>query len=77
VKAIKPCNGLTLFPALSKPSGSVLGPSFKAFGIAIRNGFKMDAARPETVEPRDGEAVPWSNAFVDDLQMALSTSRAL
>ncbi|KAK5997486.1 putative peptide transporter ptr2 [Cladobotryum mycophilum] len=62
--------------SLSGPHGSILSPAFKAFGIGIRHGCSMDAARPNAVRQRDGKEVHWSDEFIDDLKGALFACRA-
>ena len=60
-----------------KPSGSILPPAGRAFSIAIKNNWAMDAARPATVLARDGVTVSWSDEFIDQLKAGLLACRAL
>ena len=49
----------------------VVGQAFSAFGIAIRNGFKMDAAKP-SYQGRKGKAnITWDDLFVEELKRSL------
>ncbi|PYH97916.1 oligopeptide transporter [Aspergillus ellipticus CBS 707.79] len=60
----------------SEPQGSPLLPAIQALLVAIRHGFRMDAARPEAVLSRDGKTVTWSNGLIDELKSALFACRA-
>lgn len=64
------------FIIVSAPQGSVLLPAVQALWIAIRHGFRMDAARPDAVA-RDGITVTWSDELIDELKSALFACRAL
>ncbi|RYO98336.1 hypothetical protein DL763_002278 [Monosporascus cannonballus] len=61
----------------SDPQGSILSPTFKALWIAIRYGFRMEAARPDIVQERDSQTVDWSDEFIDQLKRTLFACRAL
>ncbi|KAH1987386.1 hypothetical protein KXW68_006689 [Aspergillus fumigatus] len=63
------------FIIVSAPQGSVLLPAVQALWIAIRHGFRMDAARPDAVA-RDGITVIWSDELIDELKSALFACRA-
>ncbi|CAG9981779.1 unnamed protein product, partial [Clonostachys byssicola] len=50
----------------------VLGKAFSAFGIAVRNGFNMDAAKPSYQAQHGGSAkITWDDRFVDELKRGL------
>ncbi|CDO57154.1 hypothetical protein DV451_001245 [Geotrichum candidum] len=53
------------------PMGSVLPDTFKIIGIAVTNGFKLDAARPSVRRERQLSEVGWSDVFVDEVKRAL------
>lgn len=57
--------------------GSLMVRSLKAFGVAIRHGCKMDAAKPEIVAERDHKTVGWTAEFIDELKRLLFACRAL
>lgn len=61
----------------SEPQGSVLLPAIQALWVAIRHGFRMDAARPDVVLARDGKTVTWSDGLIDELKSAMFACRAL
>lgn len=53
------------------PMGSVIPDAFKIMAIGIRNGFKLEKARP-SVRREDGlSEVGWSDLFVDEVTRAL------
>ncbi|KMK58403.1 oligopeptide transporter [Aspergillus fumigatus Z5] len=52
-----------------------VGRRFITLWIAIRHGFRMDAARPDAVA-RDGITVTWSDELIDELKSALFACRA-
>jgi len=56
------------------PKGSVLVDAAKIFWIAIRNGGSLDAALPENVAARGGQA-PWGALFIPELRRALVACR--
>ena len=49
-----------------RPDSTVILDSFKAMGIAARNGWKLDAAKPSR-RPN----VKWDDQFIDELKRAL------
>lgn len=51
---------------LRKPQGSIVLNALKAIGIAMRNGWKLDAAKPAQ---RAG--VVWDDQFIEELKRAL------
>jgi POT family proton-dependent oligopeptide transporter len=57
----------------------VLGKALKALGIAIRNGFKMDAAKPsyQAQLGRSTSRITWDDKFVDELKRGLYACRVL
>ncbi|KAF9438976.1 peptide transporter ptr2 [Entomortierella beljakovae] len=57
------------------PRGSVLLEAFRIFGIAIKNGRSLEAAKPSVIQTRDPNAnmasYTWDDLFVDELRLAL------
>ncbi|KAF9901478.1 peptide transporter ptr2 [Lobosporangium transversale] len=57
------------------PRGSVLLEAFRAFGIALKHGRNLDAARPSVIQARDPnadmKAITWNDIFVDELRLTL------
>ncbi|KAF5096740.1 hypothetical protein D0Z03_001556 [Geotrichum reessii] len=53
------------------PMGSVLPDTFKIIGIAIKNGFKLDVAKPSVRRELQLSEVGWSDLFVDEVKRAL------
>ena len=51
---------------LRKPQGSVILDSFKAMSIAVKNGWKLDAAKPSR-----SPDVKWDDQFIEELKRAL------
>lgn len=51
---------------LRKPQGSIILDSFKAMSIAVRNGWKLDAAKPSR-----SPNVKWDDQFIEELKRAL------
>ena len=45
--------------------------------IAAKNGFDMNAARPDEIRARGGRIVDWDAKFIKNLQTALMACRAL
>jgi POT family proton-dependent oligopeptide transporter len=57
------------------PDGSVLPSAWKVIYIAVRNGFRLDAARPEKVAEDTGKTVKWRGSFIEELKKALVAAR--
>jgi POT family proton-dependent oligopeptide transporter len=59
----------------TEPRGSVLLEAFRVFGIALRNGRNLDAARPSSIQSREPSSdlkhVTWDDLFIDELRLAL------
>ncbi|KAF8938766.1 POT family-domain-containing protein [Dissophora ornata] len=59
----------------STPRGSVLLEGFRVFGIALKNGRNLDAARPSVILTRDPNAImnsiTWDDVFIDELRLTL------
>ncbi|KAF9172974.1 peptide transporter ptr2 [Mortierella sp. AD011] len=57
------------------PRGSVLLEAFRAFGIALKNGRNLDAAKPSVIQTRNPEAamtrITWDDIFIDELRLTL------
>ncbi|KAI1315415.1 peptide transporter ptr2 [Mortierella claussenii] len=57
------------------PRGSVLLEGFRVFGIALKNGRNLDAARPSVILTRDPNAnmnsVTWDDIFIDELRLTI------
>lgn len=53
------------------PMGSVLPDSVKIIGIAIKNGFRLDNAKPSVRQENGLSEVQWSDLFVDEVRRAL------
>ncbi|KAF9580319.1 peptide transporter ptr2, partial [Lunasporangiospora selenospora] len=57
------------------PRGSVILEAFRVFGIALKNGRNLDAARPSVIRTRDPNAnmsaITWSDIFIDELRLTL------
>jgi proton-dependent oligopeptide transporter, POT family len=51
---------------LRKPQGSIILDALKALRIAAKNGWKLDAAKPE-----NNPGVKWDNQFIEELKRAL------
>jgi hypothetical protein len=51
---------------LRKPQGSVILDSIKAMIIAVKNGWKLDAAKPSRTPN-----VKWDDQFIEELKRAL------
>ncbi|OCL01202.1 oligopeptide transporter, partial [Glonium stellatum] len=58
-----------------KPQDNMLIWAGKAFSIAIRNGFTLDAATVDAVLSRNGKTVSWTNDFIEQLKAGLAASR--
>ncbi|KUJ16756.1 oligopeptide transporter [Mollisia scopiformis] len=54
---------------------NAIRPACSALVIAGKNGFRMEAARPEEVRARDGGVVDWDNKFITDLKTGLIACR--
>ncbi|KAI9654023.1 MAG: peptide transporter ptr2 [Alyxoria varia] len=54
------------------PTGSILPKAFKAIGIGMKNGFKMDAAKPSV---SGNSSANWDDTFVEELKRALIACR--
>lgn len=52
------------------PSGSVLVDCCKIFGIAIKNGMKLEAATPSAIAARGQPAPRWNEFFIPELRRA-------
>ncbi|KAJ4312541.1 peptide transporter ptr2 [Neodidymelliopsis sp. IMI 364377] len=57
------------------PDGSVLPSAWKVIYIAVRNGFRLDAARPEKVAEDTGKTVKWGDSFIEEMKKALVAAR--
>ncbi|KAI8941467.1 hypothetical protein NX059_002686 [Plenodomus lindquistii] len=57
------------------PDGSVLPSAWKVIYIAVRNGFRLDAARPEKVAEDTGKTVKWRDSFIEEMEKALVAVR--
>lgn len=57
---------------LRKPQGSIILDSFKAMSIAVRNGWKLDAAKPSR-----SPNVKWDEQFIEELKRALVACKVL
>ncbi|KAF9905399.1 peptide transporter ptr2 [Linnemannia zychae] len=61
----------------TEPRGSVLIESFRVFGIALRNGRNLDAAKPSVIQTRESNpeeamrGVTWDDIFIDELRLTL------
>ncbi|CZT14317.1 related to PTR2-Di-and tripeptide permease [Ramularia collo-cygni] len=67
-------------PKLVKPlpvGDNILLPSLKAMICAAKNGFKMDNTKADYQVSKYGHAAAWSDEFVDEVKMTLSTCRIL
>ncbi|GJJ73862.1 proton-dependent oligopeptide transporter, POT family [Entomortierella parvispora] len=57
------------------PRGSVLLEAFRVFGIAMKNGNNLDAAKPSEIQARMPESdlafVTWDDVFIDELRLTL------
>lgn len=53
------------------PQGSVIPNSFKIIMIAIKNGFKLDKAKPSVRSAEGLSEVAWNDLFVDEVYRAL------
>ncbi|KAF8964719.1 peptide transporter ptr2 [Entomortierella lignicola] len=57
------------------PRGSVLLEAFRVFGVALKNGRNLDAAKPSVIQTRDPEAnmarITWDDIFIDELRLTL------
>ncbi|KAF9931534.1 peptide transporter ptr2 [Mortierella antarctica] len=57
------------------PRGSVLLEAFRAFGIALKNGRNLDAAKPSVMAARDPEfnpkSITWDDIFIDELRLTI------
>ncbi|PLB41616.1 putative POT peptide transporter [Aspergillus candidus] len=56
------------------PQGSAITTAIRVLWISLRNGGKLDAARPYALE-KSGSPVPWDDVFVDELKRALVACR--
>ena len=55
---------------LRKPQGSIILDSFRAMSIAVKNGWKLDAAKPSQLP-----GVKWDDQFIEELKRALVACR--
>uniref|UniRef100_A0A060TDZ1 ARAD1D03740p n=1 Tax=Blastobotrys adeninivorans TaxID=409370 RepID=A0A060TDZ1_BLAAD len=53
------------------PMGSVIPDAFKIIGIAIRNKFNLNSAKPSVRREQGMSDVAWSDLFVDEVYRAL------
>ena len=68
---------LTEMTVDSEKQPNLLPKTWKAFGIAIRHGFRLDAAKPEQMLQREGKTVDWDDGFIKQLQTGLIACRSL
>jgi POT family proton-dependent oligopeptide transporter len=54
------------------PQGSVLPRAARCLWYAARDGFSLDAARPEYQLEKHQRVVPWDKEFISELREALS-----
>ncbi|KAF7183383.1 hypothetical protein CNMCM7691_003582 [Aspergillus felis] len=59
------------------PSGSVLPQASRALVYGIREGFQMDAAKPQKQQEKHQRQVPWTDTFIDELKSGLLACRVL
>lgn len=60
----------------SAPDGSIIPNVLRALWITIKHKGNLNYARPALVPPESPyQEHPWTNAFIDDLQTALSASK--
>lgn len=57
---------------LRKPQGSVVLNAFRAIGIGMKNGWKLDAAKPAR-----SPWVKWDDQFVEELKRALVACKVI
>ena len=57
------------------PDGSILPSAWKVICIAVRNGFRLDAAQPDKVAEDTGKTVKWRDSFIDEMRKALVAAR--
>jgi len=57
---------------LRKPQGSILLDCYKASVIAVKNGWKLDAAKPSR-----SPNVPWDDQFVEEFKRGLVACKVL
>ncbi|KAF9091639.1 peptide transporter ptr2 [Mortierella sp. GBA35] len=59
----------------TEPRGSVLIEAFRVFGIALRNSWNLDAAKPSVIQTREPEnemrGITWEDIFIDELRLTL------
>ncbi|KAF9114159.1 peptide transporter ptr2 [Mortierella sp. AM989] len=57
------------------PRGSVLLEAFRIFGIALKNGRNLDAAKPSVIQTRDPNAdmtrITWDDIFIDEMRLTI------
>lgn len=53
------------------PTGSIIPDCFKVLAIGVKSGFKLDSAKPSVRAQQSQGAVPWNDAFVDEVKRAL------
>ncbi|KAL2268417.1 hypothetical protein VTJ83DRAFT_3263 [Remersonia thermophila] len=70
---------LLLKPKFAKvtPQQNVLPKAFRVLVLSARNGFKLDRARPGYQLATHNHAVPWDDAFVDELKRGLAACRVI
>lgn len=61
----------------SAPSGTVLIKAVRALWLAVRHGFRMDAAMPKHQIERHSKHVPWDTRFIEELKLGLFACRIL
>lgn len=59
------------------PTTNILPQVCSALRLAIIDGFKMDAAKPNAQLQRHNRNVPWADSFIEDIKLSLLTSRVL
>jgi len=76
---------LTLVPILlgrtkfvrTTPTANVIPQAAAALWCGIKDGFKMDAAKPTAQLVQRNRVVPWTETFIEDIKTSLLTCRVL
>ncbi|KAL8790862.1 MAG: hypothetical protein Q9195_006187 [Heterodermia aff. obscurata] len=62
---------------VTKAETTALPDAMRASWYAVRDGFKMDAAKPLHQFNKHNRSVPWTEAFVDELKLGFGACRML
>lgn len=64
-------------PVKVVPRENNLPKAVKVLGMAARNGFKLDHAKPSYQMEKHGNSVAWDNRFVNELKRGLIACRVM